>query len=134
MQAEPLQSIMAELRAAAAIQAEASGQHLLFDWGQIVMERLRGVWEQIEALDTLAYEDKVTVQVRTLEEATSSLWHLHHNLVATRRLLKRHQQQLRLRQRHDGKRRRPAPSRPTTDSATGEAARDPLVRESYKRT
>jgi hypothetical protein len=99
MQANPLEAVMVDLRATAAIQAEASGQHLLFEWGQTVMERLHGVWEQIETLDTLAYEDKVAAQVRTLEEATSSLWHLHHSLVATRRLLKRHQQQLRLRQR-----------------------------------
>ena len=68
-----------------------------------IIERLRGVWEQIENLDTLAYEDKVTAQVRTLEEATSCLWHLHHSLVATRRLLKRHQRSLRLSQRNDGK-------------------------------
>ena len=134
MQAEPLQAVMAELRAAAAIQAEASGQPLLFDWGKIVMERLREVWGQIETLDTLAYEDKVTAQVRTLEEATSSLWHLHQSLVATRRLLKRHQQQLRMCQRHDGKRRRQTPSRPTAGRGTGEAAHDPLARESYKRT
>jgi hypothetical protein len=132
MQAEPLQAVMAELKAAAAIQAEASSQYLLFDWGKMVVERLRGVWEQIETLDTLAYEDKVTAQVRTLEEATSSVWHLHHSLLATRRLLKLHQQQLRLRQRHDRERRRQEPSRPTTNSTTDEAAPDPLARESYK--
>jgi hypothetical protein len=103
MQADHLQSVMVELTAAAMIQAEASGQRLLFEWGQNMMERLRGMWEQIEILDTLAYEDKVTAQVRTLEEATSSLWHLHHSLVATRRLLKRHQRSLRLYQRNDGK-------------------------------
>jgi hypothetical protein len=103
MQADLLQPIMVELTAAATIQAEASGQRLLFEWGQYIMERLHGVWEQIENLDTLAYEDKVTAQVRTLEEATSSLCHLHHSLVATRRLLKRHQRSLRLSQRNDGK-------------------------------
>ena len=103
MQADLLQPVMVELTAAATIQAEASGQRLLFDWGQYIMERLRGVWEQIENLDTLAYEDKVTAQVRTLEEATSNLCHLHHSLVATRRLLKCHQRSLRLSQRNDGK-------------------------------
>jgi hypothetical protein len=102
MRADHLQSVMVELTAAAQIQAEAGNQRLLFEWGQHVMERLRGVWEHIENLDTLAYEDKVTAQVRTLEEATSSLWHLHHSLVATRRLLKDHQQYLRLYQRHGG--------------------------------
>jgi hypothetical protein len=103
MRADHLQSVMVELTAAAQVQAEVSSQRLLFEWGQNMMERLRGVWEHIENLDTLAYEDKVTAQVRTLEEATSSLWHLHHSLVATRRLLKDHQQHLRLYQRHDGK-------------------------------
>jgi hypothetical protein len=102
MQVDPLQPVMVELTAAAMIQAEASGQRLLFEWGQNMMERLRGMWEQIEILDTLAYEDKVTAQVRTLEEATSSLRHLHHSLVATRQLLKRHQRSLRLYQRNDG--------------------------------
>jgi hypothetical protein len=103
MQAKPLETVIVDLRAAAAIQAEARSQHLLFEWGQTVMVRLRTVWEQIETLDTLAYEDKVTAQVRAMEEATSSLWHLHHSLVATRRLLKHHQQQLRLRQRNAAK-------------------------------
>jgi hypothetical protein len=103
MQADLLQPVMVELTAAATIRAEASGQRLLFEWGQFIIERLRGVWEQIENLDTLAYEDKVTAQVRTLEEATSSLWHLHHSLVATRRLLDHHQRSLRLSQRNDGK-------------------------------
>jgi hypothetical protein len=67
MQVDHLQSVMVELTAAATIQAEASGQRLLFEWGQNMMKRLRGVWEQIEILDTLAYEDKVTAQVWTLE-------------------------------------------------------------------
>jgi hypothetical protein len=87
---------------------------LLFEWGQNMMERLRGVWEQIEKLDTLAYEDKVTAQVQTLEDATSSLWHLHHSLVATRRLLKRHQQYLRQYQRNDGNQTPTASSTPNS--------------------
>jgi hypothetical protein len=103
MQVDHLQAVTVELTAAVMIQAEASGQRLLFEWGQNMMERLCGVWEQIEILDTLAYEDKVAAQVRTLEGATSSLWHLHHSLVATRRLLKRHQRCLRLSPGNDGK-------------------------------
>jgi hypothetical protein len=54
MQADLLQPVIVELTAAATIQAEASGQRLLFEWGQYIIERLRGVWEQIENLDTLA--------------------------------------------------------------------------------
>jgi hypothetical protein len=119
MRADHLQSVMVELTAAAQIQAEASNQRLLFEWGQNMMERVRGVWEHIENLDTLAYEDKVTAQVRTLEEATSSLWHLHHSLVATRRLLKDHQQYLRLYQRHGGKQWPVANSTPDSGDSRG---------------
>jgi len=119
MRADHLQSVMVALTAAAQIQAEASSQRLLFEWGQNMMERLRGVWEHIESLDTLAYEDKVTAQVRTLEEATSSLWHLHHSLVATRRLLKDHQQYLRLYQRHSGNQSPAARSTPDSGDSRG---------------
>jgi hypothetical protein len=58
MRADHLQSVMVELTAAAQIQAEASNQRLLFEWGQNMMERVRGVWEHIENLDTLAYETR----------------------------------------------------------------------------
>jgi len=85
--------------------------------------------EQIEILETLAYEDKVTAQVRTLEEATSSLWHLHHSLVATRRLLKRHQQSLRLYQRSDGKQAPTATPTPNGGYRHGEAGRNPLAKK-----
>jgi hypothetical protein len=56
--------------------------------------RLLRVWKQLEAQDGLAYEDKVAAQLHVLEEATSSLWHLHKALVRTNRTLKAHQQQL----------------------------------------
>jgi hypothetical protein len=42
----------------------------------------------------MAYEDKVAAQVHVLEEATSSLWHLHKALVRTNRTLKAHQHEL----------------------------------------
>src|SRR4030095_7586802 len=90
-------------------------------------------WEQIENLDTLAYEDKVTAQVRTLEEATSSLWHLHHSLVATRRLLDHHQRSLRLFSEMMGNRRQRPPPRPTADTAMGEAGRNPLANKPNRR-
>jgi hypothetical protein len=52
------------------------------------------MWKQLEAHDALAYEDKVAAQMLILDEATSSLWHLHKALVRTNRTLKAHQQQL----------------------------------------
>jgi hypothetical protein len=67
---------------------------LALEWGHIVVTRLLKVWQQLEAQDALAYEDKVAAQVHVLEEATSSLWHLHKALVRTNRTLKAHQQQL----------------------------------------
>jgi len=42
----------------------------------------------------MAYYDNVAAQVRTLKEATGSLWSLHRVLVATRRQLQRHQRDL----------------------------------------
>jgi hypothetical protein len=59
-----------------------------------VVTRLLKVWKQLEAHDAMAYEDKVAAQVHILDEATSSLWHLHKALVRTNRTLKAHQQQL----------------------------------------
>jgi hypothetical protein len=67
---------------------------LALEWGHIVVTRLLKVWKQLEAPDGLAYEDKVAAQLHVLEEATSSLWHLHKALVRTNRTLKAHQQQL----------------------------------------
>jgi hypothetical protein len=76
------------------VQTEASGQHLLFERGQVVLRRLHSVWRQLEVHEAMAYWDNVAAQVRTLEEATRSLWSLHRVLVATRRQLQRHQRDL----------------------------------------
>jgi hypothetical protein len=86
--------IVADLTEAAAIQAEVAHDRLALEWAQIVVTRLLHIWKQLEAHEALAYEDKVTAQVRILDEATSSLWHLHKALVHTNRRLKAHQQQL----------------------------------------
>jgi creatinine amidohydrolase/Fe(II)-dependent formamide hydrolase-like protein len=85
---------LAELTEAVAIQAEVAHDRLALEWGHLVVTRLLKVWRQLEALDGLAYEDKVAAQVHVLDEATSSLWHLHKALVRTSRTLKAHQQQL----------------------------------------
>jgi hypothetical protein len=87
--------VITDLTEAVVIQAEVAQDRLALAWGQIVVNRLLRVWEDLEAHDTLAYEDKVATQVRILDEATSSLWHLHKTLVRTSRTLRLHQQQLR---------------------------------------
>jgi hypothetical protein len=94
MQEYDAQSTIAALTAAAAVQTEAAAQHLLFEWGQVVLQQLHSVWRQLEIFEAMAYEEKVAAQVRTLDEATGSLWHLHKALVATHRQLQRHQRDL----------------------------------------
>jgi hypothetical protein len=87
------------------------------------------VWCQLEAFEAMAYEQKVAAQVRTLDEATGSLWHLHKALVATRRQLERHQRDL---HRHaagskdlqTGNRRRMPGSGPERNAASGQCLGD----------
>jgi hypothetical protein len=94
MEQQSVGQTIAELTEAVAIQAEVAHDRLALEWGHLVVTRLLNLWRQLEALDALAYEDKVAGQVRILDEATSSLWHLHKALVRTSRTLKAHQQQL----------------------------------------
>ena len=94
MEQQSVDQALADLTEAAAVQAEVAHDRLALEWGHIVVTRLLKVWRQLEAVDGLAYEDKVAAQVRIIDEATSSLWHLHKALVRTSKTLKGHQQQL----------------------------------------
>jgi hypothetical protein len=51
-------------------------------------------WHVLDTYEALAYEDKVAVQIRVLDEATNSLWHLHKRLLQANRMLKSHRKQL----------------------------------------
>ena len=94
MEQQSVDQAVADLTEAVAVQAEVAHDRLALEWGYIVVTRLLKVWNQLEVPDGLAYEDKVAAQVRIIDEATSSLWHLHRALVRTSRTLKHHQQQL----------------------------------------
>jgi hypothetical protein len=94
MEQQSVDQAVADLTEAVAIQAAVTHDRLALEWGQLVVTRLLKMWKQLEAHDALAYEDKVAAQVHLLDEATSSLWHLHKALVRTCRTLKAHQQQL----------------------------------------
>jgi creatinine amidohydrolase/Fe(II)-dependent formamide hydrolase-like protein len=94
MEQQSVGQTVADLTEAVAIQAEIAHDRLALEWGHIVVTRLLKVWKQLETHDAMAYEDKVAAQVHILDEATSSLWHLHKALVRTNRTLKAHQQQL----------------------------------------
>jgi len=62
----------AELVEAAALQTEITHHRLALEWGQMVFTHAVQLWNDIEAHETLAYEDKVAAQVHMLDEATSS--------------------------------------------------------------
>jgi hypothetical protein len=57
--------------------------------GRTLFTWLLAVWRQLEAEEALAYEDKLTTQVRLLEEAIPDLAQLYKTLRHTRRQLKR---------------------------------------------
>jgi hypothetical protein len=84
-----------ELVEAAALQTEVAHQRLALEWGQMMLTQVVQRWDPLEALETVAYEDKVAAQVRLLDETTWSLWHLHKMLAHTRRVLQQHRRDLR---------------------------------------
>ena len=86
---------IAELVEEAALQAEMTHHRLALEWGQTVLSRAVQLWDYIEAREAIAYEDKVAAQLHMLDEATSSLWHLHKMLAHTRRVLEQHRRDLR---------------------------------------
>jgi hypothetical protein len=86
---------IAELAEAAALQTEITHQRQALEWGQMVFTRAVQLWNDIEAHEALAYEDKVAAQVHMLDEAAGSLWHLHKLLAHTRRVLQQHRRHLR---------------------------------------
>ena len=90
MEEDRYQQAMAHLSASLRIQADAAHQGLALEWTQMLLSRLIALWMQLDAHEALAYEDKVAAQVDMLEEATSSLWHLHRRVAATRGQLQRH--------------------------------------------
>jgi hypothetical protein len=94
MEQECFGQTVTDLAEAAAVQAEVAHNRLALEWGHIVVTRLLKLWSRLEAHESLAYEDKVAAQARIMDEATSSLWHLHKALLSTSRTLKAHQQQL----------------------------------------
>lgn len=95
MKTHNLRHAIAELAEAAALQEEVAQDRLALEWGQLLFTQLVRLWDCIEGHETLAYEDKVSAQIRVLDEATSTLWRLHRTLAQTRHLLKQHQQNLR---------------------------------------
>jgi hypothetical protein len=86
---------IAELVEAAALQTEVAHQRLALEWGHMMLTRVLQLWDQLETLEAVAYEDKVAAQVGLLDEMTGSLWRLHKTLAPTRRVLQQHRRRLR---------------------------------------
>jgi hypothetical protein len=84
-----------DLVEAAALQTEVAHQRLALEWGHMMLTHVVQLWDQLEALEDLAYEDKVAAQLRMLDETTGSLWRLHQRLAHTRRVLQQHRRHLR---------------------------------------
>jgi hypothetical protein len=85
---------MAGLAEATAIQTEVAHQRLAFMWAQMIFDQLLKIWSHIEDHETLAYEDKVGVQLGLLQQASTNLWRFQRELARTCRLLRDHQRQL----------------------------------------
>jgi hypothetical protein len=83
-----------ELVEGEAIQAELVGHRMTLEWGKKLFTQLVSTWTILDTHESLAYEDKVAVQMRVLDEATASLWHLHKRLVQANRMLKGHRKHL----------------------------------------
>jgi hypothetical protein len=83
-----------ELAEGIAIQAELVSHRMALEWGHKLFTQLLHTWTALEAVESLAYEDKVTVQMRVLDEATGSLWHLHKRLLQANRMVKNHRKYL----------------------------------------
>jgi hypothetical protein len=84
-----------EIAAGEAVQSEMANHRLALEWGQKLFGQLLHTWNSLERYEPLAYEDKVAVQMRVLDEATASLWHLHKRLIQAGRILKDHRKNLR---------------------------------------
>lgn len=87
--------VIARLVEADVLQEEFAQQRGALEWGQLAFDELARIWDHLQTSEFLAYEDKVQVEVRLLEEATAMLWRLYKTFVQTRRLLRQHQQHLR---------------------------------------
>ena len=90
-----LEHAVTDLVEAAALQAAITQHRLALEGGQVVFTRAVQRWDDLEAHEALAYEDKVMAPVHLLDEASGSLGRLQKRLVPARRGLQRHRQHLR---------------------------------------
>lgn len=90
-----VEQAIAEIAEGESIQADLVNHRLALEWGRKLFGQLLHTWNSLETYEPLAYEDKVAVQMRVLDEATASLWQLHKRLVQAGRVLRSHRKHLR---------------------------------------
>jgi hypothetical protein len=95
MKQHGIEHAIAELVEASALQDEITHHRLALEWGQMVFTRMVQLWNDIEAHESLAYEDKVVAQINILDEVAGSMWHLQKMLTQSRCMLQRHRRHLR---------------------------------------
>jgi hypothetical protein len=89
MKGYTLEQSLARMAASVPTPAEGVLQRHALEGGRTLFTWLLAMWQQLEAEEALAYEDKLTIQVRLLEEAIPDLAQLCNTLGQTRRQLKR---------------------------------------------
>jgi hypothetical protein len=94
MKQQGLEQAIPALTEAASRQEEVAATQLALAWGRHMTDQLFLLLQQLEMDESLAYEDKVAVQLPVLQETTESLWLLHKTLRATCRRLRQHQRAL----------------------------------------
>ena len=94
MKEQGLDHAIVALTEAASRQEEVAAVQLMRTCGRHMITQSLLLFQQLETDEALADEDKVGVQLRVLQEASESLWHLHKRLSHTSRCLKAHQRDL----------------------------------------
>jgi hypothetical protein len=94
MKEQGLDHAIVALTEAASRQEEVAAVQLMLTCGRHMITQSLLLFQQLETDEALADEDKVGVQLRVLQEASESLWHLHKRLSHTSRCLKAHQRDL----------------------------------------
>ena len=81
MKEQDLEHAIMAFTEAASRQAEVSAVQLMLRCGRHIITQSLLLFQQLGADEALAYEDKVGAQLRVLQEASESLWHLHKTLL-----------------------------------------------------
>jgi hypothetical protein len=89
-----VEDVIEELTVGVSLQTEISRQRLALEGGAVALTDLVQAWERLETCESLAYEDKVTIQLDLLQDVGSVLKLLDTMLALSCHMLKAHRQRL----------------------------------------